>query len=65
MYPLSGYAGRAILTKERGMTIPPFRYHDKGVMATIGRNAAVASAFGMNSRGALPGRFGCYCTSTT
>jgi len=47
------YAGRAILAKERGATLPPFCYHDKGNMATIGRNAAVASAFGMNFRGYL------------
>src|SRR6185369_12292528 len=30
------YAGRAILAQEAGTTIPPFRYHDKGSMATIG-----------------------------
>jgi NADH dehydrogenase len=45
------YAGRAILAREDGRFLPPFRYHDKGSMATIGRNAAVASAFGMNFRG--------------
>ena len=45
------YAGRAILAREEGRVLPPFRYRDKGVMATIGRNAAVASAFGMNFRG--------------
>lgn len=45
------YAGEAILAKERGITFPSFRYRDKGSMATIGRNAAVASAFGMDFRG--------------
>lgn len=45
------YAGRAILARESGTTLHPFRYRDKGNMATIGRNAAVASAFGMNFRG--------------
>jgi NADH dehydrogenase len=45
------YAGRAILAREAGKTLPPFRYRDKGSMATIGRNAAVASAFGVNFRG--------------
>lgn len=45
------YAGRAILARERGETLPPFRYLDKGSMATIGRSAAVASAFGMKFRG--------------
>lgn len=47
------YAGMAILARERGETPPAFRYRDKGSMATIGRNAAVASAFGMNFRGYL------------
>jgi NADH dehydrogenase len=45
------YAGNAILAREGGGTPSPFRYRDKGSMATIGRNAAVASAFGMNFRG--------------
>ncbi|MDR3581375.1 MAG: NAD(P)/FAD-dependent oxidoreductase [Oryzomonas sp.] len=45
------YAGNAILAREGGRTPSPFRYRDKGTMATIGRNAAVASAFGMNFRG--------------
>ena len=47
------YAGHAILAKTRGTTLPPFRYRDKGSMATIGRNAAVASAFGLNFQGYL------------
>ena len=47
------YAGKAILAKESGTILPPFLYHDKGSMATIGRNAAVASAFGLNFRGYL------------
>lgn len=42
------YAGKAILASVANSTIPPFRYRDKGSMATIGRNAAVASAFGMD-----------------
>jgi NADH dehydrogenase len=45
------YAGNAILASIGGATLPPFRYRDKGSMATIGRNAAVASAFGLNFRG--------------
>jgi len=45
------YAGKAILTKEKGTLLPPFVYRDKGSMATIGKNAAVARAFGMNFRG--------------
>lgn len=47
------YAGRAILAREAGTNLSPFRYRDKGSMATIGRNAAVASAFGLNFRGYL------------
>lgn len=45
------YAGKAILAREEGRGLSPFCYHDKGSMATIGRNAAVASAFGLNFRG--------------
>ena len=47
------YAGKAILAKEENSALPPFCYHDKGSMATIGKNAAVASAFGINFRGYL------------
>lgn len=45
------YAGKAILAREEKQALPPFCYHDKGSMATIGRNAAVASAFGLHFRG--------------
>ncbi|MGE4546071.1 MAG: NAD(P)/FAD-dependent oxidoreductase [Pedobacter sp.] len=45
------YAGKAILAREKGSPLPPFHFRDKGSMATIGRSAAVASAFGMNFRG--------------
>ena len=47
------YAGKAILAKEDGSQMHPFRYHDKGTMATIGKNSAVACAFGMKFRGYL------------
>ena len=47
------YAGKAILQKILGKTIVPFRYRDKGTMATIGRSAAVATAFGRNFSGFL------------
>ncbi len=36
------YSGRLILKRLEGKTMPPFRYKDKGTMAVIGRNAAVA-----------------------
>jgi NADH dehydrogenase len=45
------YAGRSIIARERGETLPDFRYRDKGSMATIGRNAAVAKSFGIGFRG--------------
>lgn len=39
------YVARAIRARLRGETAPPFHYFDKGTLATIGRNKAVA-AFG-------------------
>jgi NADH dehydrogenase len=36
------YAGRAIRTRLEGGSVPPFRYRDKGDLATIGRAQAVA-----------------------
>ena len=45
------YAGRSILAREQGEQLGPFRYRDKGSMATIGRSAAVASAYGINFQG--------------
>ena len=39
------YVARTIQARLRGETAPPFRYFDKGTLATIGRNKAVA-AFG-------------------
>jgi NADH:ubiquinone reductase (H+-translocating) len=40
------YVARAIRSDLRGEAEPPFRYFDKGRMATIGRNAAVAQLRG-------------------
>ncbi len=37
-----GYVGRLIAKRLRGETSRPFRYQDKGILATIGRNQAVA-----------------------
>jgi NADH dehydrogenase len=37
------YVARAIQARLRGKTLPPFRYHHRGDMATIGRGAAVAN----------------------
>ena len=36
------YVARAIQARLRGETAPPFHYFDKGTLATIGRNKAVA-----------------------
>lgn len=49
----SGYhAGEVVLSGLRGEAAPVFRYHDKGSMATIGRNAAVAELpFGIRLKG--------------
>jgi NADH dehydrogenase len=46
------YVGKVIRARLRGNgTAAPFTYFDKGSMATIGRNAAVADAFGMKFTG--------------
>jgi NADH dehydrogenase len=45
------YAAKTILAREWGRPTHPFRYHDKGSMATIGRSAAVATTHGLNLRG--------------
>ncbi|MGD0362237.1 MAG: NAD(P)/FAD-dependent oxidoreductase [Bryobacteraceae bacterium] len=37
------YAARAIQTRLRGQAPAPFHYFDKGILATIGRNKAVAA----------------------
>jgi NADH dehydrogenase len=36
------YVARLIYARLSGRTVPPFRYKDRGSMATIGRNAAIA-----------------------
>jgi NADH dehydrogenase len=45
------HAARAILAREQGMPAPAFKFIDKGAMATIGRNSAVAAAHGFNVSG--------------
>ncbi|MBC8017697.1 MAG: NAD(P)/FAD-dependent oxidoreductase, partial [Verrucomicrobia bacterium] len=45
------YAGEAIVAHNIGKSVPPFRYRDKGTMATIGRSAAVAVVSGENYSG--------------
>jgi NADH dehydrogenase len=45
------YVARAILRHGPGGEAPPFRYVDPGMLAVIGRNAAVAHVFGSTFRG--------------
>jgi len=47
------YVAQAIRARECGETPPPFRYQDKGSMATIGRSAAVAYTHGISFSGYL------------
>jgi uncharacterized protein YndB with AHSA1/START domain len=47
------YAGNAVRARLRGRDIPPFRYRDKGNLATIGRAAAVADIKGLRLSGFL------------
>jgi len=48
------YAARSILAEVKGSgPPPPFRYRDRGVMAVIGRNAAVAAVGRLRFTGAL------------
>jgi NADH:ubiquinone reductase (H+-translocating) len=47
------YVAQTILARERGKTLAPFRYVDKGSMAVIGRHAAVAQAKGIRLKGPL------------
>jgi NADH dehydrogenase len=45
------YVGKAIKARLAGGAVEPFKYSDRGSMATIGYNAAVAEAFGMKFTG--------------
>jgi NADH dehydrogenase len=45
------YAASVIRARLRGDDTPPFRYHDKGNLATIGRAAAVADVKGLRLSG--------------
>lgn len=48
------WVGRRIAAELSGDVVPAFRYHDKGTMATIGRNSAVAQIWGLRVSG-FPG----------
>jgi NADH dehydrogenase len=45
------YAGRLIRSRLEGRTLPPWRYFDKGKLATIGRTQAVADIRGLHLGG--------------
>ncbi|MFW7379846.1 MAG: NAD(P)/FAD-dependent oxidoreductase [Oligoflexus sp.] len=45
------YVAHTIKRMEKGQELVPFRYVDKGQMATIGRNKAVMKAFGLEVSG--------------
>lgn len=45
------YVARLIRERLRGRSLPPFRYQDRGMMATIGRAAAVADLRGIRFSG--------------
>jgi NADH dehydrogenase len=47
------YAAKAVLARLQGRAAPPFRYRDKGNLATIGRAAAVADVKGIKLSGFL------------
>jgi NADH dehydrogenase len=47
------YAAKAVRTRLEGHSAPPFRYRDKGNLATIGRAAAVADIHGLRLSGFL------------
>jgi NADH dehydrogenase len=47
------YAAKAVRARLQGRAAPPFRYRDKGNLATIGRAAAVADIKGLKLSGFL------------
>jgi NADH:ubiquinone reductase (H+-translocating) len=47
------YVAAAVRDRLRGRAVPPFRYRDKGNLATIGRAAAVADVKGLQLSGFL------------
>ena len=57
MAPVAIQSGRhcaaQILHVVKGEATAPFQYHDKGIMATIGRNSAVGDVFGLKISGFL------------
>ena len=60
------HAGRQIARLMAGQPTQPFRYHAKGIMATIGRRSAVVELpHGVQIHGTLAGCSGWGCTGST
>jgi NADH dehydrogenase len=47
------YVAKVVVERLRGRTSAPFRYHDKGNLATIGRRSAVADIRGLKLSGSI------------
>jgi NADH dehydrogenase len=47
------YAAEQIVARLLGKSLPPFEYHDRGTMATVGRMKAVADLYGFRFGGPL------------
>lgn len=47
------YAAQQIVARLSGRTLPSFEYHDRGMMATVGRMKAVADLYGFRFGGPL------------
>jgi len=66
-YPLSHPAGKNYCKKHQTLINrqepAPFYYKDPGLLATIGRNAAVARIWGVSFSDSSPGSSGSACTS--
>lgn len=54
------YVAESILARLAGSSIKPFRYRDRGLMATIGRREAVGKIFGMEVSGFVAWMMWCF-----
>ena len=58
------YAAKAVSARLRSRAAPPFRYRDKGNLATIGRAAPSRTSRASSSAASWPGSRGWSCTSS-
>ena len=56
------HTAKTIMQLINGEPTAPFKYFDKGSLATIGRNKAVADLGKIKFQDFLPGWYGCWCT---